>query len=261
MNTMLLKLKTFLLFQIFFFRFLNLSLATEKELDLAYEFYDNKDYYRSISEIYRLKFYHQIENTSIDSLLVKNCYFLEDFSCLENVGKSYLKKTAAKKTPAKKTAAKKTAAKKTAAKKTAQDKTNILSLVSLAYLRQNKTTEAEIYWQAAEQEEIFQPETTDFLHPQKAFWLSLFPGAGFVYTQNYGTAITAFLLNATFTYLMLDSWQNGQAVNFTLFFFFEYNFYLGGMRGSREKAIEYNQNLIREKRDAFIFRYEKRFLP
>ena len=66
MNTMLLKLKTFLLFQIFFFRFLNLSLATEKELDLAYEFYDNKDYYRSISEIYRLKFYHQIENTSID---------------------------------------------------------------------------------------------------------------------------------------------------------------------------------------------------
>ena len=112
MNTMLLKLKTFLLFQIFFFRFLNLSLATEKELDLAYEFYDNKDYYRSISEIYRLKFYHQIENTSIDSLLVKNCYFLEDFSCLENVGKSYLKKTAAKKTPAKKTAAKKTAQKK-----------------------------------------------------------------------------------------------------------------------------------------------------
>ena len=192
-------------------------------------------------EIYRLKFYHQIENTSIDSLLVKNCYFLEDFSCLENVGKSYLKKTPSK--------------------KTAQDKTNILSLVSLAYLRQNKTTEAEIYWQAAEQEEIFQPETTDFLHPQKAFWLSLFPGAGFVYTQNYGTAITAFLLNATFTYLMLDSWQNGQAVNFTLFFFFEYNFYLGGMRGSREKAIEYNQNLIREKRDAFIFRYEKRFLP
>ena len=241
MNTVPLRLKFFFLFQVFFFRFLSLSLAAEEELDLAYEFYDNKDYYRSISEIYRLKFYHQIENTSIDSLLAKNCYLLEDFSCLENVGKSYLRKTPSK--------------------KTAQDKTNILSLVSLAYLRQNKTTEAEIYWQAAEQEEIFQPETTDFLHPQKAFWLSLFPGAGFIYTQNYATAITAFLLNTTFAYLMLDAWKNEQPANFILFFFFEYNFYLGGMRGSREKAIEHNQDLIRKQKDAFILRYEEKLLP
>ena len=237
-----LKLKTFLLFQIFFFRFLNLSLATEKELDLAYEFYDNKDYYRSISEIYRLKFYHQIENPTIDNLLVKNCYLLEDFSCLENVGKSYLKKKFSKKIMA--------------------EKISILSLVSLAYLHQDKIEKAKIYWVAANQEEKWNfVSEKDLLDYQKAFWLSLFPGAGFIYTENYGTAITAFLLNTTFAYLMLDAWKNEQPANFILFFFFEYNFYLGGMRGSREKAIEHNQDLIRKQKDALILRYEEKLLP
>ena len=60
---------------------------------------------------------------------------------------------------------------------------------------------------------------------------------------------------------MLDAWKNEQPDNFILFFFFEYNFYLGGMRGSREKAIEHNQDLIRKQKDAFILRYEEKLLP
>ncbi len=237
----LLKFKFFFLFQVFFFYFLNLSLATEKELDLAYSFYYEKYYYRSISEIYRLKFYHQIKNPAVDNLLAKNCYFLKDFFCLENLGQIYLKKPSSKKKMA--------------------EKISILSLVSLAYLRQDKSEKAKIYWAASQEEKWDFVSEKDLLKTQKAFWLSLFPGAGFIYTGNYGTAITAFLLNAAFSYLMLNALENGQTASFTLFFFFEYNFYLGNMRGSREKAKKYNQNLIREQRDAFILRYEKKLLP
>jgi hypothetical protein len=200
---------------------------------LANSYFEKKDYYRSVSELYRLKFYYDQDSYFLENLLAKNYYSMKDYPKLISL-----------------------ADKKTGDKKDSE----ALGLISLAYLQSGNIENAKSYWELAGiEEEFYKPEGQNLLNPEKAFWLSLFPGAGFAYTRNYGMAIASFLLNSVFFYGIIKTFEQEQYATSYLLFFFEYQFYLGGMRAAREQAKVYNQEISEKEQKLFIQLFEKKF--
>lgn len=203
--------------------------------ELAVYFFESEEYYRSITEIYRLKYYYNQEDYRLDVLLAKNFYLNQNYFNLNKLGNSYLDKNNS-------------------------SFSTIIALNSLYLLKNNLFLEAEKKWIASNLKESFwkKPEH-DYLNPEKAFWLNLVPGLGFVYTKNYTTALVAFVLNSSFIYFLVDSYQQERYTSSFLFFFFEYQFYLGGMRAARQNAENYNNEFISKDRKLYIRIFEKKF--
>lgn len=223
------------IFCIYVFFYSNYSLAKDSKnaqiqshWRLANSFYQQNQYYRSISELYRLKFYYGQHNLDIDGLLAKNYYWVKDYSKLISLSNRV-------------------------------EKQEIIALSALALLQVGDLQNAKNYWETAKINEEFYTPPMSLLNPQQAFWLSLFPGAGFFYTKNYSKAIGSFLLNSIFFYGIIRAFAQEQYATSYLLFFFEYQFYTGGMRAAKEQAEIYNQEVLQKERKIFIQLYEKKF--
>ena len=199
----------------------------------AKHFYEKKQYYRSITELYRLKFYYGQNNSlAINNLLAKNYYLSKDYQKLFSLANTNLLQT---------------------------DR-ELFGLTSLAYLQLEDLQNAKNYWNIVDlQAEFYTPKEQKLLNSQKAFWLSVFPGAGFIYTKNYGKAFASLLLNSIFFYGIITSYEQEQFVTSYLLFFFEYQFYTGGMKAARETAEKHNQEILQKDKKFFIQLYEKKF--
>ena len=236
-------LKFFLFFIIVLFYLGGLTKITfaqdsqiEEHYKLSLYFFENKDYYRSVSELYRLKFYYKIDEIRLDTLLAKNYYVQKEYTKLEKLSEKYL------------------------LKETNEANTTLFILTALSYLKNDSLIKAKKLWEKGEPEKNFwQSENLELLNPEKAFWLSLFPGLGFAYTNDYKSAVLAFLLNGSFIYLTVETFNKKQYATSFLLFFFEYQFYLGGMRAAAESAINYNEKIINEDKKLFIKIYETKF--
>jgi len=71
----------------------------------------------------------------------------------------------------------------------------------------------------------------------------IIPGAGKIYTQNYGDGITAFLLTGLFTYLAYTNFEHDHQARGWIFTTLGTGFYLGNIYGSVASAQIFNAKL------------------
>lgn len=70
--------------------------------------------------------------------------------------------------------------------------------------------------------------------------LSVVPGLGYVYTKNYKTAITAFIINGLLAYTVYQSFDNHQWGLGAIFCSLNLAFYIGNFTGAAKSAGRYN---------------------
>ncbi|OEU64096.1 MAG: hypothetical protein BBJ57_03450 [Desulfobacterales bacterium PC51MH44] len=78
--------------------------------------------------------------------------------------------------------------------------------------------------------------------PGLAGFLSIIPGAGFLYCERYQDALIAFLLNGGLMYAAYESFDNGHDALGGVIAFVEFGFYAGNIYGSIAGAHKYNHN-------------------
>jgi tetratricopeptide (TPR) repeat protein len=78
--------------------------------------------------------------------------------------------------------------------------------------------------------------------PRVAGFLSIFPGAGFAYTERYRDALVAFLLNAGFIFAAYESFDSGNEALGGIIAFVGTGFYAGNIYGAVSSAHKYNRD-------------------
>ena len=81
---------------------------------------------------------------------------------------------------------------------------------------------------------------TKWKKPALAAALSIVPGLGYVYTKNYKTAITAFIINGLLAYTVYQSFDNHQWGLGAIFCSLNLAFYVGNFTGASKSANRYN---------------------
>lgn len=84
------------------------------------------------------------------------------------------------------------------------------------------------------------------------------PGAGKIYTTNYGDGITAFLLTGLFTYLSYTNFEHDHQTRGWIFTALATGFYLGNIYGSVASAQIFNAKLNFEFSEGFNFFLEQK---
>ena len=75
---------------------------------------------------------------------------------------------------------------------------------------------------------------------------SIIPGAGFLYTERYQDALTAFLLNSAFIWAAYESFESGNEALGGIVTFVGSGFYLGNIYGAVSGAHKYNRRSKRK---------------
>jgi tetratricopeptide (TPR) repeat protein len=78
--------------------------------------------------------------------------------------------------------------------------------------------------------------------PRVAGFLSIFPGAGFAYTERYRDALVAFLLNAGLIFAAYESFDSGNEALGGIIAFVGTGFYAGNIYGAVSSAHKYNRD-------------------
>ena len=78
-------------------------------------------------------------------------------------------------------------------------------------------------------------------NPAVAGWLSVIPGAGFLYCERYQDALTAFLLNAGLMIAAYESFKDDNYALGSVISFVELGFYAGNIYGAVGSAHKYNK--------------------
>ncbi|MDM8550460.1 tetratricopeptide repeat protein [Desulfobacterales bacterium HSG2] len=81
--------------------------------------------------------------------------------------------------------------------------------------------------------------------PAVAGFLSIIPGAGYLYCERYNDALTAFLVNGAMMYAAYECFDNGNDVLGGIITFVGTGFYTGNIYGSISSAHKYNRAGIR----------------
>lgn len=79
--------------------------------------------------------------------------------------------------------------------------------------------------------------------PALAKTFSIIPGAGYLYTNHKGSALTAFMVNFILGYATYTSIKKRNYGAAGLFGFFSLSFYIGNINGAGRSAKRYNQNI------------------
>lgn len=79
--------------------------------------------------------------------------------------------------------------------------------------------------------------------PILAASLSIIPGLGKIYTENYTDGLTSFIITNLFTYLAVDNFNKSHNFRGYLFSITAIGFYLGNIVGSYFSALKFNKNL------------------
>ncbi len=212
---------------------------SDEQIHYPVELYLEEDYYRAISEILKLEFIIP-ENEKVRLLrpyLLKSYYHLEDFRQVIRFSTITLRD--------------KTEYSERVTKEAA-------SLATLALLKLGKEEKAKLLW---EQEVYGKPDSAfplqtqipDLIDPDRArLYSAILPGSGLLLSEEYGKATVSFLLNALFIMGCYHYAEMKQWGITGLLFFFEINWYTGGMNASAESAINYNNRLIRRYQSSWI---------
>lgn len=78
-------------------------------------------------------------------------------------------------------------------------------------------------------------------NPKLAGFLSIVPGAGYLYCGRYQDALIAFLLNGGLIYAAYESFDKGQSALGGVISFVEFGFYSGNIYGAISSAHKYNR--------------------
>ena len=79
-------------------------------------------------------------------------------------------------------------------------------------------------------------------NPKLAGFLSIIPGAGFLYCERYQDALIAFLLNGGLMYAAYEAFDEGHDALGGIISFVGFGFYAGNIYGSIAGAHKYNHN-------------------
>ena len=229
----------FLFLIIFLLVTANILQATEDTLqeipDYTYpiRLFYQQDYYRSVSEILRLKFLFPLESTrhKLDLYLVKNYYQMGLYGQSEQTANLLLDSHSEFREPTRR---------------------KIGMFLTFSQLRQNKYQLAGQTWYKYVSQDITnQPPTyenlPDRVDPAQArLYSSIIPGSGLILSQQYGSALVSFIINVAFitgSYHYLHNKQYGIA---GLLIFFEIGWYMGGKKAAYEAAEAYNYHQLKE---------------
>jgi tetratricopeptide (TPR) repeat protein len=78
-------------------------------------------------------------------------------------------------------------------------------------------------------------------HPNLAGFLSIIPGAGYLYCERYQDALIAFLLNSGLIYAAYESFDDDNNALGGVIAFVEFGFYAGNIYGAVASAHKYNR--------------------
>ncbi|NQU65395.1 MAG: hypothetical protein HQ517_14090 [SAR324 cluster bacterium] len=195
--------------------------------------YENKDYYRSISEILKIRFHYPqtSERTKLDLYLLKSYYQLQAFSAVDELASKIFEQNDS-------------LADKFMGKQTG------LILMTSQWL-QGRENHAYKTWEAYVKDDISAvfPSSEKFVGAvdpnQAAFYSGILPGSGFFLSKQYGKAAVSFALNLLFlggSYYAFTQQRYGIS---GLLMFFEINWYFGGKKASAEAAHQFNQQGIK----------------
>ncbi|MBU2511848.1 hypothetical protein KJ966_10930 [bacterium] len=192
--------------------------------------YHEKDYYRSISEILKLKFENENYDRILDLYLLKNYYQLNNHYQLQLTAEKLLKE-----------------------RKSLQHRpyqNEIKRLLSISFLQSGKEDMGKATWDECclgDGVNLFPMSVNipDQIDPERArLFSSIIPGSGFLLSGSYSKAVVSFLLNSAFIYGCYQYASKDQPGIAGLLLFFEIGWYVGGRNASYEAAINYNRMLI-----------------
>ena len=81
---------------------------------------------------------------------------------------------------------------------------------------------------------------------------SIVPGGGYVYTNHYQTALSAFIVNLLFYKATYDAYKTGNDGIGHFCSFLNFSFYFGSMTGSWQLVDKHNKKLKRDFANKFI---------
>ncbi len=194
------------------------------------QLYQNQDYYRSISEILKLKFEKEDYNQELDLYLLKNYYQLNNQYQLQRSAEKLLKE-------------------KHDLKNWSHDK-ETKQLLSLSFLKSGKEDLAKATWDKCCLDDGFAPfpmsaNIPGQVDPDRAkLFSTIVPGSGLLLSGSYSKAAVSFLLNSIFIYGCFHYASQDQPGIAGLLLFFEMGWYFGGRNAAHEAAVNYNETLI-----------------
>lgn len=203
-----------------------------------------QDYYRSVTEILRLRFHypHESAKNRLDLFLVKNYYQLGAFNKAEMEAKRILLPPGIEKNKQKRQEAGK--------------------FLAFSLLKQGKDQLARQAWIAYvdEDKQYLPPIATEFsdrVDPLRAnSFSSVIPGSGLLLSREYGKSVVSFLINMVFIAGSYQFFMNGQYGVSGLLLFFEIGWYSGGKKAAIESANLYNEQNAKEIRQRWIDGYK-----
>jgi len=203
------------------------------------QLFAEKDYYRTVSEIYKLKFnYHDAVLPRLDLMLLRSQYQLQDYNKVQKTAKSLLSRPDQTADPS--------------------YRCQLGRYLTASLIQSGKNNLARESWNetcySLEQDPFPGPETIpDPVDPNKArFYSSLLPGSGLLLSGEYGKAAVSFLLNVVFIsgiYRYGSDHQWGIAGVLT---FFELGWYFGGREAAYESAERRNRKQLMDIQRSWI---------
>jgi len=210
-----------------------------EQLEFIIKLYNQADYYRSLSEITRIKYQHpELRSKQVNLYHLKNLFQLKEYQTLKSTALKLLNRDEAE--------------------KAATDQKQVGLILTASFLDQGDESQAQSIWTTYVREE----ESPDFpfsntfeklVDPDQAsLYSSIIPGSGLLLSRQYDKAAVSFLLNLIFIYGSYHAYIQQQYGISGLMLFFEVSWYIGGKKASRESATIINHSHIRRQQNKWM---------
>ncbi len=205
----------------------------QKALSYPEILYKSGEYYRSMSEIMRLKFElgYEKDELQLDILYLKNAYKLKEYRKILDSAPGLMENPGVKNSPEK--------------------RHQVGKILTATLVNLKDYSKAADTWDAccsSSGREFVKPdEIPGMVDPDRARWYSTFlPGSGLLLSGEYGKALVSFLLNSITLYGIYHYGTHQQMGTAGLLLFFEIGWYAGGRNASAEAAEDHNRALVSE---------------
>ena len=216
------------------------SVNKNRQFEYAIKLYLEDDYYRSITEILRLKlrFPEESAKHQLDLYLLKNYYHLKDFAQVKLIAEGILPNPAY------------------ALNKDAVGE--VTTYLTLSLLEEGENDKAEQLWNKfanLTSSDLLPPEQDipGQVNPDKAkLYSKIVPGSGLLLSREYSKATVSFVINIVFLVGSYNHFVLKQYGIAGLMFFFEIGWYFGGQNAAHEAAVKYNKTIISQYRQQWL---------
>jgi hypothetical protein len=203
--------------------------------------YDSKQYYRSISEILRIKFEYGEKkiDPELEVIYLKSAYELREHGRIQKTAPDLLKDPGLDENP--------------------EALRSIGGILTASYIDTGQYKNAKQTWAfccSLSNEDLFllPEEIPGRIDPARARILSsVIPGSGLLLSGEYRKAAVSFLLNVATVYGIHHFGSRKQFGVASLLFFFEIGWYTGGRNAASEAATDHNHKLVSEYYQSTIY--------